>query len=92
MATKCITIRVNDDEYRELSIRAKHANTSMNRYLIESGLGASPRNDKPLSNLMGQLCRLEVCMQKAADLPSLKQEIHSWKQVTMQMMEGYAWQ
>lgn len=92
MAAKCITIRVSDDEYQELSTRAKRANTSMNRYLIESGLGATPRNDKALSDLMGQLCRLEICMQKAADLPGLKREIRNWKQVTMQMMEGYVWQ
>ena len=92
MNTKSITVRVSEAEQQELTRRARAANTRMSRFLVDSALKAAPRNDRQLSDLMGRLCALEVCMQRAADYPTLVEEVRSWKQVTLRMMEGCAWQ
>ena len=83
-----ITIRPTAEEYREIHARAEAANMSVNRFLIESAIRPAPRNDKQLSALMGQLCRLEICVQRASELNGLKRDIYSWRQMTMRIMEG----
>lgn len=83
-----ITVRPTPEEYEAIRKRAEAANMSVNRYLIESALRPAPRNDKQLSALMGQLCRLEICVQRASELNGLKRDIHSWRQKTMLIMEG----
>lgn len=88
MERKKITVRVTEAEYNTISKRAKDSNLSINQFLVESALRPAPRNDRQLSNLMGQLCRLEVCVQKANTLETLKRDVLDWRQMTMHMMEG----
>ncbi|MGM9618286.1 MAG: plasmid mobilization protein [Oscillospiraceae bacterium] len=83
-----ITVRANANEYQEIRRRAEAANMSVNRYLIEAALRPMPGNDKQLSALMGQLCSLELCVQRAAELHSLKKDVNNWRQMTMRLMEG----
>lgn len=81
-----LTIRPSESEARELRKRAKAANMSLNRFMIESALYPMPRNDHLLSELMGQLCNLELQIQRASDLQSLKHEIEKWRWDTIRLM------
>lgn len=85
---KTITVRVNLEEYNALVKQAKCANLSLNRFLIESATKPAPRNDRRMTDLMGQLCRLELLMQQATSLEALRRDIHAWRFGTMQLMEG----
>ena len=87
-----VTVRLTSDEYTKLRRCADTANMSMNRYLIESGLGAVPRNDKILSELMGELCKLEVCLQRASDLKTLRNEVWDWRRKTIRLLGDDVWQ
>ena len=87
-----ITVRMTLEEHREIKKRAAMANLSVNRYLVDSGMGIVPRNDKILSDLMGELCKLELCIQKATDLEMLKNDVQLWRRRTITMMGGsVAW-
>lgn len=83
-----VTIRPTEKEYQDIRARAEAANMSVNRFLIESALRPAPRNDKQLSDLMGQLCRLDIYVLKASDLNDLKRDINCWRYETMRIMEG----
>lgn len=87
-----VSVRMTVQEHKEIKKRAEMANQSVNRYLIDSGLGSVPQNDKILSNLMGELCTLEVCIQKATDLETLKNDVQLWRRRTISMLErSVAW-
>ena len=83
-----ITIRMSLEQHNELKKRAKAANLSVNQYVIESSLGSAPRNDKVLSDLMGELCRLEICIQKATDFEMFRKNVWDWRKRTIQMIGG----
>ena len=83
-----ITVRVTAAERNEIKRRAEAANKSVNRYLIDTALNSAPRNDRKLSTLMGGLCSLELMVQRASDLQSLKREIRQWRWEMLQLMEG----
>ena len=87
-----ITIRMSTQQHNELKKRAKAANLSVNQYVIESSLGNAPRNDKILSELMGELCKLEVCLQRASDLKTLRNEVWDWRSRTIRMIGDDVWQ
>ena len=84
-----ITVRPTAEEYEQIRKRAESANMSVNRYLIESALRPMPRNDRQLSLLMGQLCRLENHMRGSTDFYELQKKVSDWRQQTMKIMEGY---
>lgn len=88
MKKSSIPVRVTNEEHDELKKRAIASNMSVNRYLIESGLGTAPRNDKVLSDLMGELCKLELCVQRASDLNTLKKEVHAWRRQAILVLGG----
>lgn len=81
-----ITIRPNKEEHAELKRRAAAANMSINRYVLEAALNSAPREDKKMSELMGQLCRLEVGMQRASGFKELKNYVHEWKMETVHIL------
>ena len=83
-----ITVRVTAAERNEIKRRAEAANKSVNRYLIDTSLNSAPRNDRQLSTLMSGLCSLELMVQRASDLQSLKREIRQWRWEMLQLMEG----
>ena len=79
-------------EHKEIKRRAAMANLSVNRFLVDSGMGIVPQNDKILSDLMGELCKLELCIQKATDLETLKNDVQLWRRRTITMLGGsVAW-
>ena len=87
-----VSVRMTVQEHKEIKKRARMANQSVNRYLIDSGLGSVPQNDKILSDLMGELCKLELCIQKATDLETLKNDVQLWRRRTITMLGGsVAW-
>ena len=87
-----VSVRMTREEHKEIKKRAERANQSVNRYLIECGLGSAPQNDKILSDLMGELCKLELCIQKATDLETLKNDVQLWRRRTITMLGGsVAW-
>ena len=83
-----ITVRPTAEECEQIRKRAESANMSVNRYLIESAVHPMPRNDRQLSLLMGQLCRLENHMRGATDFYELQKKVSDWRQQTMKIMEG----
>ena len=87
-----ISVRMTAEEHREIKKRAAMANLSVNRYLVDSGMGIVPRNDKILSDLMGELCKLELCIQKATDLEALKNDVQLWRRRMITRLGGsVAW-
>lgn len=88
MKTHAITVRVSDLEHKKLVERAKAANLSINRFMIESALQSPPPNNKKLSNLMGQLCRLEIHLRQTNDCKELKQTVYRWRSETIRMLGG----
>lgn len=88
MKTHAITVRVSDLEHKKLVERAKAANLSINRFMIESALQSPPPNDKKLSDLMGQLCRLDVHLRRTNDCTELKRAVYLWRSETIQMLGG----
>ena len=83
-----ITVRPTTEEYEAIRKGAESANMSVNRYLIESALRPVPRNDRKLSILMGQLCRLENDVQETGDLDALQQKVKDWRRTTIAIMGG----
>ena len=83
-----ITVRPTPEEYEAIRKGAESANMSVNRYLIESALRPVPRNDRKLSALMGQLCRLENDVQETGDLDALQQKVKDWRRATIAIMGG----
>ena len=87
-----ISVRMTMQEHKEIKRRAAMANLSVNRFLVDSGMGIVPQNDKILSDLMGELCKLELCIQKATDLETLKNDVQLWRRRTITMLGGsVAW-
>ena len=87
-----ISVRMTMQEHKEIKRRAAMANLSVNRFLVDSGMGIVPQNDKILSDLMGELCKLELCIQKATDLEALKNDVQLWRRRTITMLErGVSW-
>lgn len=82
-----ITVRPTVEEYEQIQSKARSANMSVNRYLIESALRSSPRNDLQLSLLMGQLCRLENHIRGTSDFHKLQEKVNDWRHQTMKIME-----
>ena len=83
-----ITVRPTPEEYEAIRKGAESANMSVNRYLIESALRPVPRNDRKLSALMGQLCRLENDVRETGDLGTLQQEVNDWRRATIAIIGG----
>ena len=83
-----LSVRPTEKEGKEIKRRAEAANKSVNRYLIDSALGAVPQNEKKLSMLMQQLCTLEVTIQRATELNQLKHDVQNWRWETIQMIGG----
>lgn len=83
-----ITVRPTPEEYEAIRKRAEAANMSVNRYLIESALRPMPGNDRKLSLLMGQLCRLENDVQETGDLDALQKKVKDWRRATIAIMGG----
>lgn len=83
-----IPVRATEKEMKEIKKRAEAANKSVNRFLIDCALEAAPQNEKKLSDLMGQLCRLEVTIQSATDLGQLKHDVETWRWDTLRIMGG----
>ena len=83
-----ITVRPTVEEYEQIQSKARSANMSVNRYLIESALRSSPPNDLQLSLLMRQLCRLENHIRGTSDFHKLPQKVNDWRHQTMKIMEG----
>lgn len=88
MAVHKITVRANEVEYGELQKRARGANLSLNQYLIQAALNPVPRNDRQLSDLMGQLCRLENLVLQENDLAGLRRTVRTWRFDTIKMIGG----
>lgn len=88
MKTHAITVRVSDLEHKKLVERAKAANLSINRFIIQSALQSPPPSDKKLSDLMGQLCRLDVHLRRTNDCKELKQTVCRWRNDTIRMLGG----
>lgn len=82
-----ITVRPTTEENQQIQRRAKSANLSVNRYMIESALHSVPRNDRQLSRLMGQLCTLENYVRGATNLYELQTKVNNWRHQTMKIME-----
>lgn len=85
---KTITIRVSPEEHQVIVEKARCANLSLNRFVVEAATKSAPRTDQQLTNLMGQLCKLELLTQQATSMNALRSDIHDWRFATMQMMEG----
>jgi len=83
-----ISVRMTLEEHREIKKRAAMAKLSVNRYLVDSGMGIVPQNDKILSDLMGELCKLELCIQKATDLEALKNDVQLWRRRMITRLGG----
>lgn len=83
-----VSVRMTVEEHKEIKKRAAMANLSVNRYLVDSGMGIVPQNDKILSDLMGELCKLALCIQKATDLETLKNDVRMWRRRTITMIGG----
>ena len=83
-----ITVRATAEECEQSRQRAESASMSVNRYRIDSALHPMPRNDRQLSLLMGQLCRLENHMRGSTDFYELQKKVSDWRQQTMKIMEG----
>ena len=83
-----ITVRPTPEEYEAIRKGAESANMSVNRYLIESALRPVPRNDRKLSALMGQLCRLENDVQETGNLGALQKKVKDWRRATIAIMGG----
>lgn len=83
-----ITVRPTTEENEQIQRKAKSANMSVNRYMIESALGCVPRNDRQLSSLMGQLCTLENYVRETTNLYELQRKVNNWRHQTMKLMEG----
>lgn len=88
MAVHKITVRANEEEYRKLQQRAHNSNLSLNQYLIQSALNPVSRNNRQLSDLMGQLCRLENLVLQENDLNGLKRIVRSWRFDTIKLIGG----
>lgn len=88
MSDSKVTIRLSATEHNELKKRAKAANMSVNRYMITSSLDAAPREDSRLSGLMGELCKLELCVQRANDLETLKNDVRAWRRQAILVLGG----
>ena len=83
-----ITVRPTLEEYEQIQKKASAANMSVNRYLIESALCSTSRNERQLSLLMGQLCVLENHIQETDEVHELKKTVNNWRHQTMKIMEG----
>ena len=83
-----IIVRPTPEEYEAIRKGAESANMSVNRYLIESALRPVPRNDRKLSALMGQLCRLENDVRETGDLGTLQQKVNDWRRATIAIIGG----
>ena len=88
MAVHKITVRANEEEYRKLQQRAHNSNLSLNQYLIQSALTPASRNNRQLSDLMGQLCRLENLVLQENNLNELKRIVRSWRFDTIKLIGG----
>lgn len=84
--TKKITIRMEEEEYYNIKANADAANTSLNRYLIETALGAQESDRHLRSTLAGHLCKLQNLLLTERDYESLYHAIVAWRAETVGLM------
>ena len=81
--TKKITIRMEEEEYYKIKANADAANTSLNRYLIETALGAQESDRYLRSTLAGHLCKLQNLLLTERDYEPLYHAIVAWRTEAM---------
>lgn len=84
--TKKITIRIQEDEYYKIKANADAANTSLNRYLIETALGAQESDRHLRSTLIGHLCKLQNLLLTERDYEPLYHAIVAWRAEAVDLM------
>lgn len=84
---KKITVRVDLPTYEEITRKVQASNMSLNQYMIACCRNARSGDEKQCATLMGQLCNLQNIVQRAKELPQLKEDIYSWRRETIEMME-----
>lgn len=84
---KKITVRVDLPTYEEITRKAQASNMSLNQYMIACCRNARSGDEKQYATLMGQLCNLQNMVQRAKDLPQLKEDIYCWRRETIDKME-----
>lgn len=84
--TKKITIRIQEDEYYKIKANADAANTSLNRYLIETALGAQESDRHLRSTLAGHLCKLQNLLLTEQDYVHLHNAVVTWRAEAVDLM------